>query len=174
MKACTKCLLVKLLRDFHKDFSRKDGLNYLCKNCHKSRLDSYRDKNPEKALLQSARYYASHKEEKKATSRANPNKRRNQVIGTKRYHTKYPDKRNANRAKYHASKLNRTPRWLTVGDKIEIAWAYKIANLRTMGTGIKHEVDHIVPLQGKNMSGLHVPWNLQILTREANIRKGNR
>ena len=51
---------------------------------------------------------------------------------------------------------------------------YELAQHRTELTGVPHEVDHIIPLQGKQASGLHAPWNLQVLTTHENRRKGNK
>lgn len=72
------------------------------------------------------------------------------------------------------SKIKRTPIWLTKDDLKQIAEIYKEANRLSVETKTKHHVDHIIPLQGKNVSGLHVPSNLQILTATENCRKSNK
>lgn len=61
-----------------------------------------------------------------------------------------------------------TPSW---ADKESIKQFYVEAQRLTKETGVLHEVDHIIPIQGKKVSGLHVPENLQILTAEENQRK---
>jgi hypothetical protein len=75
-------------------------------------------------------------------------------------------------SKRRASKMNRTPNWLNDGHLFEIECVYKYCNaLRKIG--LDYHVDHIVPLQGSNVSGLHVPWNLQVITAQENLSKGN-
>ena len=77
-------------------------------------------------------------------------------------------------AKRRAAKKQRTPSWLTEDHLWMIEEVYEIAEVRSKVTGISWHVDHICPLQGKNVSGLHVPWNLQVITAAENIAKGNR
>jgi hypothetical protein len=77
-------------------------------------------------------------------------------------------------AKRRAAKLLRTPTWLTPVDFFAISNLYAAAAQRTAETGVKWHVDHIVPLQGQFVSGLHVPWNLQLLPATDNISKHNR
>lgn len=72
-----------------------------------------------------------------------------------------------------ANKANRTPKWLSFSQKLEIECFYYKAMRYEEETGIKYHVDHIVPLNGKNVSGLHVPWNLQIIPAKENLSKGN-
>jgi hypothetical protein len=81
---------------------------------------------------------------------------------------------NANTALRHAAKMQRTPKWLTEEEKLRIRCYYQVASMRNRESNQEWHVDHIVPLQGENVSGLHVPWNLQVLPALENIAKGNR
>ena len=75
---------------------------------------------------------------------------------------------------YHTRKMNAMPKWLTKEERDFIISLYKHAKYIEKMFGIKCHVDHIIPLRGENVCGLHVPWNLQILTAEDNLKKGNR
>ena len=67
-----------------------------------------------------------------------------------------------------AAQLNATPLWLTAGQIGEMVRIYKAAS------ELSKQVDHIVPLQGETVCGLHVPWNLQLLTATENRQKSNK
>jgi len=67
-----------------------------------------------------------------------------------------------------------TPKWLTQEQKLEIRLKYRLAIELSRRTRVRHAVDHIVPLLGDTVSGLHVPWNLEVLTQEENLKKSNK
>lgn len=67
-----------------------------------------------------------------------------------------------------------TPKWLTAAHKMEIRLKYRLAIELSRRTGVRHAVDHIVPLQGEEVCGLHVPWNLEVVTQEENLKKSNK
>ena len=78
-----------------------------------------------------------------------------------------------NESMREAQKLKATPKWLTKSQRDEIRSFYTEAKRLTLETGVLHHVDHIVPLRSDVVCGLHVPWNLQVLTAEDNLRKNN-
>ena len=67
-----------------------------------------------------------------------------------------------------------TPPWLTRKQKSEIRQLYQIAITMTKTTGERYVVDHIVPLRSDEVCGLHVPWNLRVITQEENLAKSNK
>lgn len=120
----------------------------------------YADKNIEK-IRKRVRAYAERNKEK--ISQANRLWRKANMS--------YVLSKNAFR---RAAQLSRTPAWLTEEDKKRMDKIYEECREISKKTGITHHVDHIIPLLGKDVSGLHVPWNLQVLTATENIRKKNR
>lgn len=64
-----------------------------------------------------------------------------------------------------------TPAW---ADDVAIARIYAEARRLSAETGVPHSVDHIVPIRGRNVCGLHVHYNMRVVTRSENSRKGNR
>jgi len=77
-------------------------------------------------------------------------------------------------ANHRSVKLKATPQWLTKPQAEQINNFYWLAKDLKAVSGQDYHVDHIVPLQGKNVCGLHVPWNLQVLPSDINLSKGNR
>jgi hypothetical protein len=73
-----------------------------------------------------------------------------------------------------ASSERAAPRWLTAQHWQEIAEVYLMAQRLTDITKVLHVVDHVWPLQGENSCGLHVPWNLEVITQAANVAKRNK
>jgi hypothetical protein len=91
-----------------------------------------------------------------------------------RHRQNHPDAKNADTAKRRSDKLKRTPVWLSKDELWLIREAYALAKQRTKMFGFTWHVDHVIPLRGQNVSGLHVPWNLQVIPAKANIAKGNK
>ena len=77
-------------------------------------------------------------------------------------------------ARREAAEIQATPSWLTAIQRAQIQEYYDVAEARNVQTNIVHHVDHICPLQGKTSRGLHVPWNLQVLTATDNLAKANK
>jgi hypothetical protein len=107
----------------------------------------------------------------KGTSLEPPEKVRARVSAWKKAN---PGKVIANTTKRKQHIRIRTPKWLTAIDFERIQTEYQLAALLTKITGTKWEVDHNIPLLGKNVSGLHVPNNLQVVQKKDNLIKSNR
>lgn len=116
-------------------------------------------RNKDKVLTQSAAWH-----------KANPEKRK--IIAQKHRRNNLA-KDCAKVMRRAASKIQRTPAWLNADQIKEIDAFYIEAQRLSKLTGILHHVDHIVPLRGRQVSGLHVPWNLQVIPAKDNLSKSN-
>lgn len=120
-------------------------------------------------------YRKNHPEKAKAARQAWAEKNRSKDQDyKKKWRTENKGTVNFLTRKRQLSKIQRTPHWLTEDDHWIIEQAYELAALRTKLTGISWHVDHKLPLQGKTVSGLHVPLNLQVIPGRDNSVKGNK
>jgi hypothetical protein len=89
-------------------------------------------------------------------------KRRSPVLRTSRTHG----------ARRRARERRATPAWLTDEQKAEIRRLYRLCEWwNELAREVVYVVDHVVPLDGKLVCGLHVPWNLRITTKLENAKK---
>lgn len=201
MKICSKCQENKDFSLFGLASREADGLQDWCKECFRSNYQKnrtkklavgkkYREANGDSIRAKLREIYNKKKEKYIAKAsiwnKQNPERRleisrkhneksypqRHAYFAAhlpearkraKEWRLKNPHKHNANNAKRRASER----RSLNI-EKVKIASIYLKAKRENK------QVDHIIPLKNRNVSGLHVPWNLQILTREENFKKHNR
>jgi len=179
VKHCSKCNVEKPLEMFSKCSANKDGLHRWCKDCAKVAKKEWYAKNVESERTKAMQYYYENYEKNKeriiktVSDWQKTNKEKYRKIAKKCYE-KTKHKRFAWQALARAAKRNAVPKWVNGELKQEIQKFYVEARVKTKETGINYEVDHIVPLMGDNVCGLHVPWNLRVITRFENRSKANR
>jgi hypothetical protein len=165
MKRCGKCKEEKPFDAFARSKAEKDGYFGWCKPCHSAhrRQASKPLTDEERAARRAAgRAYAkANRDIIAAKKRRDREKNRERIA---RYQRVYG-------AKKRAKRIKAMPPW---ADEEHIGRFYSEAEIMTRLTGIPHEVDHIVPLNGVGVCGLHAPANLRVVTKEFNMKKGNK
>jgi len=144
MRVCNVCKVEKSLDSYHNCKRFPLGKTYTCKPCAKEKTRKWSKENPDRKKIASI---AEYKKNKAAYI--------------------------ARVAKRRAAKLKATPPWLSEKQLHDMTVIYTVCDRVSKQTGKSHHVDHVVPLQGENVCGLHVPWNLAIIPAKMNLSKSN-
>ncbi len=144
----------------HGHLSERRVKDRICMECDRQDKQSFRKNEPEKSKLSKRMDYMKHRESNLAKKKIYRQENKGKIAAL-----------NASRKK--VVKL-RTPSWLTDFDKLKIKCMYQMAAMYARENGEQFHVDHVIPLQGVNVSGLHVPLNLQIMRGVENIGKKNK
>lgn len=178
-KTCTKCGLSKPIHDFYAHKKMKDGRLNKCKECAKidarknyaDNIDKKREYDRRRSMLP---HRVAAREEYKKTDIGKIVKAKS----AKKYANNNKQKRKLIKlicqTRRHAAKIMRSPKWVGEEGKAKIAAKYAEAKWMTIRNGIKHHVDHIYPLLGEFVCGLHVPENLRVIPARENIKKSNK
>jgi hypothetical protein len=134
----------------------------------------YYEENKEHLLQKAAEYDKAHPEMIAAKAKKYREANAEKVAERARvYRKKNPAVFTYHATKRTLAKVQRTPKWLTEFDLLKIKSLYQLAAMRTKESGEAWQVDHIIPLRGKVVSGLHVPANLQVIPATENRQKKN-
>lgn len=175
VKVCGECNIEKVYTEFYwkinKTKTKLISSGALCKECFgeknkirnetnkdkvRVRCKKYREENREAILLWKRQYNFDNREAINKKHRNYYNKNKDLFL----FHCK----------KRKAIKLKAIPGWANLN---EIKRIYELRETMTVKTGVEHHVDHIIPLQGKTVCGLHVEYNLRVIPAKENLRKNN-
>lgn len=192
LKLCSVCGVEKPFDEFYKRENSPDGVRNDCKSCNKTRSlrNHYADrenKNKKKRdahhlkVVNNPNFYAELYAEKKdyILSKSAESYKRDKErtkARVKKWAENNRGKSNAIKKAYKAAKSRACPSWTRNNKDLRAKMdeIYELAFRMSVETGVKHHVDHIIPLRGRTVSGLHVPWNLQVLPGSENCSKSNK
>lgn len=184
-KKCTQCLTIKPIIEFHKRKAIKSGYRSECKACGCARRKKYHYNNHDKSLSSSKEWKKKNKEIVRTYSKEYYKnnkevlslKRQKYNIKTKKLRQEYRLKNKSSYAMHKATRRFLEKASSIYNDELNyfiMEECYSLSRLRSEITGVKWHVDHIIPLNGKMVCGLHVGINLQVIPASLNMRKSNK
>jgi hypothetical protein len=184
MKTCKTCSIEKPLDAFQ---LRKDSGKYrpVCNQCRADYEKARRVIHGDEIKAKDKERWHSDKNGRRTRSlekgreayyamKANKELHEAEKKGNRERAKRFADKWRALVARRRERIVQATPCWLNQDEKWMMKEAKLLAKQRTEATNIQWSVDHIIPIAGKEVCGLHVPWNLQVIPVEENKSKGNR
>jgi hypothetical protein len=162
---------MKPLDDFSNNKSKRDGKASNCKACQYAANDAWVAKRPELAKLSTKMWINSNRERFAEKTKAWRDQRRSALS---QYSVEYARK---NKARTNARNARRraaqTLASLNALDNVDVQMWYEVAEVLSR-SGVKFQVDHVIPLVNTSVCGLHVSWNMTVIPAWENARKGNR
>ena len=140
---------------------------------NETRAEYFKQYNQSEASQKAKKeYYERNKEQVIARAAARPVEQRR--LHREKYKAQNPELYKAFTSVRRRRHKNATPKWITPEQKLAMRNLYLKAQELTKIAGERYVVDHIVPLRGNDVCGLHVPWNLRVITQEENLKKSNK
>jgi len=177
---CSECLAVRR-REYMRKWAAEnpEEKKARARRDYEAHSDAYKARaveryyaDPEAARAAARKYAAENAEAARQKTREwnakNPERKK---LVDKKWLERNRSEANAYKARYRAARKGATPPWLTAAHFEEIKEVYRLARQLSKFTGEPYEVDHIIPLQGKVVCGLHVPWNLRAVPKHENNRR---